>query len=105
MSNVDINVDGRTDGRTDGLTDGGKIGRLYRTLLQAGAIKMVLVILSFSAQHLENRARNQNWSAWCQHNTAGWNIMLCLWHDISARQHSNSEPGAPSHIHTSLQYD
>ena len=31
MSNVDINVDGRTDGR--------KIGRLYRTLLQAGAIK------------------------------------------------------------------
>ena len=31
MSNVDINVDRRTDGR--------KIGRLYRTLLQAGAIK------------------------------------------------------------------
>ena len=30
MSNVDINVDGRTDGR--------KIGCLYRTLLQAGAI-------------------------------------------------------------------
>ena len=30
MSNVDINVDGRTDGQ--------KIGRLYRTLLQAGAI-------------------------------------------------------------------
>ena len=29
-----------TDGRTDGLTDGQKIGRLYRTLLQAGAIKM-----------------------------------------------------------------
>ena len=36
MSNVDINV----DRRTDGLTDGRKIGRLYRTLLQAGAIKM-----------------------------------------------------------------
>ena len=36
MSNVDINVDRRTDGRTDGQ----KIGRLYRTLLQAGAIKM-----------------------------------------------------------------
>ena len=33
MSNVDINVDRRTDGR--------KIGRLYRTLLQAGAIKML----------------------------------------------------------------
>ena len=32
MSNVDINVDRRTDGR--------KIGRLYRTLLQAGAIKI-----------------------------------------------------------------
>ena len=46
MSNVDINVDrrtdgltdGLTDGRTDGRTDGQKIGRLYRTLLQAGAI-------------------------------------------------------------------
>ena len=37
MSNVDINV----DRRTDGLTDGRKIGRLYRTLLQAGAIKMI----------------------------------------------------------------
>ena len=36
MSNVDINVDRRTDGRTDGQ----KIGRLYRTLLQAGAIKI-----------------------------------------------------------------
>ena len=31
MSNVDINVDRRTDGL--------KIGRLYRTLLQAGAIE------------------------------------------------------------------
>ena len=48
MSNVDINVDrrtdgltdGLTDGRTDGRTDGQKIGRLYRTLLQAGAIKI-----------------------------------------------------------------
>ena len=42
MSNIDINVDrrtdGQTDGRTDGRTDGQKIGRLYRTLLQAGAI-------------------------------------------------------------------
>ena len=38
MSNVDINVDRLTDGRTDGRTDGQKIGRLYRTLLQAGAI-------------------------------------------------------------------
>ena len=34
MSNVDINVDRRRR------TDGRKIGRLYRTLLQAGAIKM-----------------------------------------------------------------
>ena len=34
MSNGDINVDGRTDGR--------KIGRLYRTLLQAGAIIIFL---------------------------------------------------------------
>ena len=39
MSNVDINVDRRTDGRTDGWTDGQKIGHLYRTLLQASAIK------------------------------------------------------------------
>ena len=38
MSNVDINVDRRTDGLTDGRTGGQKIGRLYRTLLQAGAI-------------------------------------------------------------------
>ena len=36
MSNVDINVNRRTDGRTDGQ----KIRRLYRTLLQAGAIKI-----------------------------------------------------------------
>ena len=36
MSNVDINV----DRRMDGLTDRQKIGRLYRTLLQAGAIKI-----------------------------------------------------------------
>ena len=51
MSNVDINVDrrtdgltdGLTDGRTDGRTDGQKIGRLYRTLLQAGAIKMPIL--------------------------------------------------------------
>ena len=46
MSNVDINVDRRTDGLTDGLTDGRtdgqKIGCLYRTLLQAGAIKNIL---------------------------------------------------------------
>ena len=38
MSNVDINVDGRTDGQ--------KIGRLYRTLLQAGAIKIGLELLN-----------------------------------------------------------
>ena len=37
MSNVDINVDRRTDGR--------KIGRLYRTLLQAGAIKMTTYVV------------------------------------------------------------
>ena len=35
MSNVDINVDGR------------KIGRLYRTLLQAGAIKRRYIPLYF----------------------------------------------------------
>ena len=36
MSNVDINVDRWIDGQMDGQ----KIGRLYRTLLQAGAIKI-----------------------------------------------------------------
>ena len=30
-----------TDGRTDWRTDGQKIGRLYRTLLQAGAIMTI----------------------------------------------------------------
>ena len=37
MSNVDINVDRRT-------TDGRKIGRLYRTLLQAGAAKTEITL-------------------------------------------------------------
>ena len=37
---TDGRTDGLTDGRTDGRTDGQKIGRLYRTLLQAGAIKI-----------------------------------------------------------------
>ena len=36
MSNVDINVDRRMDGR--------KIGRLYRTLLQAGATKKTHIV-------------------------------------------------------------
>ena len=53
MSNVDINVDRRTNGRTDGTgrTDGQKIGHLYRTLLQAGAIKTALTVLS--SQYLD----------------------------------------------------
>ena len=38
-------TDGRTDGLTDGRTDGQKIGRLYRTLLQAGAIKRVIALI------------------------------------------------------------
>ena len=38
---------------TDGRTDGRKIGRLYRTLLQAGAIKMVLTGISI---HLKTGA-------------------------------------------------
>ena len=37
---TDGRTDGWTDGRTDGRTEGQKIGRLYRTLLQAGAIKI-----------------------------------------------------------------
>ena len=41
MSNFDINVDRGTDGLMDGRMDGQKTGRLYRTLLQAGAIKIM----------------------------------------------------------------
>ena len=53
MSNVDINVDRRTDGLTDGRTDGQKIGRLYRTLLQAGAIKILIkaIIILYTASY------------------------------------------------------
>ena len=58
MSNVDINVDRRTDGRTDGLTDGRKIGRLYRTLLQAGAIKTNLLGLIDDSYYHHFRERN-----------------------------------------------
>ena len=55
-------------------------------------LKMVLAALSLGAQHQENRARNRNWSAQCQYNVTGWNIMSkCLGHDISVRQHSKSE--------------
>ena len=38
-------------------------------------LKMVLAALSLGAQHQESRARNQNWSAQCQYNLTGWNIM------------------------------
>ena len=51
MSNADINVDRRTDGRMDGQ----KIGRLYRTLLQAGAIikkKKTQITLSTCKQQI-----------------------------------------------------
>ena len=55
-------------------------------------LKMVLAALSLGAQHLESRARNQNWSVQCQYNVTGWNIKSkCLGHDISVRQHSKSE--------------
>ena len=39
---TDGRTDGLTDGRTDRRTDGQKIGRLYRTLLRAGAIKIIV---------------------------------------------------------------
>ena len=42
-------------------------------------LKMVLAALSLGAQHLESRVRNRNWSAQCQYNVTGWNIMSkCL---------------------------
>ena len=64
-------------------------------------LKMVLAALSLGAQHEESRARNRNWSAHCQYNATGWNIMSkCLGHDISVRQHSKSEHWAPCHIQT-----
>ena len=39
---VDGRTDGRTNGRTDERTNGRKVEPLYRTLLNAGAIKMNL---------------------------------------------------------------
>ena len=39
----------------------------------------IILALLFGAQHEECRARNQNWSAWCQYNVTGWNIMACVW--------------------------
>ena len=57
MSNVDINVDGQTDRRTDGR----KIGRLYRTLLQAGAIKIKFLIPN-SADPYQLASSEANWS-------------------------------------------
>ena len=38
--------------------------------------KMVLAALSLGAQQLE---RKENWSAQCQYNVTGWNIMLSVW--------------------------
>ena len=50
MSNFDINVDRRTDGR--------KIGRLYCTLLQAGAT-MILTACYFGMFHSKQDYNNQ----------------------------------------------
>ena len=55
MLNVDINV----DRRTDGLMDGQKIGRLYRTLLQAGAIKMILYFFLRITFNLQKKRENE----------------------------------------------
>ena len=41
--------------------------------------KMVLAALSLGAQRYKSRAGNQNWSAQCQYNVAGWNIMSSIW--------------------------
>ena len=79
MSNVDINVDRRTDGLTDGRTDGQKIGRLYRTLLQAGAIKrtsriniaVVKVVSIFLIVFMYNNTLNQIQNLFM-------NTLLCL---------------------------
>ena len=48
MSDFDINV----YRRTDGWTDGRKIGCLYRTLLQAGATKMIIATISAIVYHI-----------------------------------------------------
>ena len=42
-------------------------------------MKMLLAALSLGAQHGESRARNQNWSAQCQYNVTGLNIMSSVW--------------------------
>ena len=54
-------------------------------------LKMVLVALSLGTRHEESRARSQNWSAQCQHNVTGWNIVSCLGLDVLVRQHPKSE--------------
>ena len=61
MSNVDINV----DRRTDGWTDGQKIGHLYRTLLQAGAIK-TLKLLSENDGQMDGRQTGRNTDDQCE---------------------------------------
>ena len=40
---------------------------------------MVLAPLSLSIQHLGSRAKYHNWSALCQYNATGWNIISCHW--------------------------
>ena len=38
-------------------------------------LKMVLAALSLGIQNYKSRARNRNWSAQCQYNVTGWDIM------------------------------
>ena len=51
------------------------------------------------------RKLSKNWSAPYKYNVTEWNIMPCLGHDISVRQHSKNEHWAPYHIQTQSRYD
>ena len=52
-------VDEQTDGRTDERTNGRKVEPLYRTLLNAGAIKMTWITINFGGIELKFLFCNQ----------------------------------------------
>ena len=75
MANVDINVDRRTDGQ--------KIGRLYRTLLQAGAIKRSIIFAEKSALSVAMYKQIVNLRSTDRDSTAGFlGETLIWWLDI-----------------------
>ena len=65
-----------TDGQTDGRTDGQKIGRLYRTLLQAGAIKSNVAVINSRALTGEKPCINKTIHALLMHGYATFNMII-----------------------------